>query len=425
MSKKLKIAYIGHGLRGRNHIKNFYKMPDCEIVAVCDKHPERAEMMVKLTEENTGKTPYSTTDYKDIIANCEIDAVVVCTNWNMHIPIALDFMEAGIPVGSEVGGCDDIEEIWQLVECHRRTGTEFMMLENCCYGRPEMLVLNMVRKGLFGEIAHCDGGYRHYLCDEILTGKENKHYRLNNYLNRNCDNYPTHALGPIAKILNINNGNRFLTISSVASKSIGLKAYMQLNDIKNKELLDKDFKQGDVIVTNITCANGETITLNLSTTLPSFYSRSFNIYGTKAFYHEDTKSIVSLEDDIDLEQPWRPNWGNQEKYFEKYDHPIWKEYVEAGIAGGHGGMDYLVCRAFIESVKNGTKPPIDVYDSAALMCITPLSEASIAMGGAPVSVPDFTYGQWIETDREKPYIGKYSLDDVIEDPSVKIYPDEE
>ncbi len=432
MKEMLKIGYIGHGARGKGHIKNFLKMPDCEVVAVCDLIPERADQMEALTIEMTGKTPYKCTNHKDMIKNCELDAVVVCTSWNMHIPVSLDFMEAGIPVGCEVGGCDNMDEIWQLVETYRRTGTEFMMLENCCYGQKELMVLNLVKQGLFGEVVHCDGGYRHYLCDEILGGDVMHHYRLNNYIHRNCDNYPTHALGPIAKILNINHGNRFVTLTSMASKSVGLNYYAKNHrefsvygyDVKlTDEEVNRKYNQGDVIVTNIKCANGETITLNLSTTLPAFYSRSFNIYGTKAFFHEDTQSMVMEGDGIDMEQEWKPNWGNREEYFKKYNHPIWKEYLDEGISEGHGGMDYLVCRAFIESVKRGTKPPIDVYDAAAWMCISPLSEMSIAMGSMPVSVPDFTYGQWIEPYTDKR--GKYSLDEIVDDPSVKIYPDKE
>jgi len=422
MKEKIRIAYIGVGARGRYYILNFLSMPDCKVVAVCDKIPERADYAANLVEEKTGEVPYKTTNYKDIIANCDIDAVVIVTSWNMHIPIALDFMEAGIPVGCEVGGCDNMNEIWQLIETHRRTGTEFMMLENCCYGQAELMVLNMVKKGLFGEVVHCDGGYRHCVCKQIAEGEENHHYRLNNYLHRNCDNYPTHALGPISKVLNINHGNRFVSLTSMASKAVGVQDYISKNEIANKKLIGRKFNQGDVVVTNIKCANGETITLNLCTTLRAFYSRSFNIYGTSAFYHEDTKSLVIDGDGVNMDMdPWRPHWGNEEEYFKKYNHPIWKEYTEEGISEGHGGMDYLVCRAFIESVKRGTKPPIDVYDAAAWMCISPLSEMSIAMGSAPVAIPDFTYGQWIEPDTENR--GKYSLNEIVEDPTVKIYPD--
>ena len=419
MKEKIKIGFIGHGLRG--YLINIcLKMNDVEVAAVCDMYPDRAQQMSDIVFEQSGERPYMCTNHHDMIKDCKLDAVVLCTSWSSHIPLAIDFMNAGIAVGSEVGGCDSIDEIWQLVETYRRTKTEFMMLENCCYGRVEMMLLNMVKTGIFGEVVHCDGAYHHYLCSEILAGKEKKHYRLNNYIHRNCDNYPTHALGPIAKILGINHGNRFLTLSTVASKSIGLEKYIEKNGVENKELIGQKFSQGDVVSTNIMCANGETVSLSLATTTPVTDGRNLNVYGTNAFYNMPTKSVVLLGDDIDLEAAWQPNWNNQEQYFEKYDHPLWKEYEAMGSErdAHHGGMDYLVLRAFFESVKRGTKPPIDVYDAASWRAITPLSEASVAMGGAPVSFPDFTNGQWIEDETESR--GKYSLNTIETDSEVSI-----
>ncbi len=422
-NKKIKIAFVGAGQRGPGLLEKLANMSDVEVTAVCDKHPDRTQSMVEIVEKAGGATPFATQDYKEMIARGGIDAAVVCTSWSMHIPITVDFMEAGIQVGFEVGGCDSVEECWELVRAYRRTGVECMMLENCCYGRTEMMLLNMVKKGMFGEITHCGGGYRHYLCEEILTGKEKRQYRLANYLNRNCDNYPTHALGPIAKLLNINHGNRMISLCSMASKAVGLKQYMKDHDIENKALYDAEFMQGDVITTMIKCAHGETITLELDTNTPAFYSRSLNIVGTKARYVEDTNCIYceALDTGLDHEGRGKDHWDNLNKHHGEYGHPLWKEYEEIGIREGHGGMDWLVLRAFVESVKNGTKPPIDVYDAAAWMCITPLSEASIAKGSAPVEIPDFTYGQWIEAYEGVP--GKYSLDVICEDRETAIYPE--
>ncbi len=421
---KIKIGFVGAGQRGPGLLYNLARMSDVEIAAVCDKHEDRTQNMVKMVEEAGGATPFATQDYKEIIARGGIDAAVVCTSWSMHVPITVDFMEAGIQVGFEVGGCDSVEQCWELVRAYRKTGVECMMLENCCYGKKEMMILNMVKKGMFGEVVHCNGGYRHYLCDEILTGKEKRQYRLANYMNRNCDNYPTHALGPIAKILNINHGNRMISLCSMASKAAGLKQYVKDHDeLENKDLKDTEFMQGDVVTTIIKCAHGETITLELDTTLPAFYSRSLNIAGTKARYLEDTNSFYceALDKELHHESDRVQYRDNLDKYHPEYGHPLWREYEEIGIRAGHGGMDWLVLRAFVEFVKNGTKPPIDVYDAAAWMCITPLSEASIAKGGALVEIPDFTYGQWIE-EYEGTW-GKYSLDIICEDKETPIYPD--
>ena len=136
-------------------------------------------------------------------------------------------MKAGKPTAMEVGGAYSVDECFRLVHTQEETGTFFMMMENCCYGRRELMLLDMVNKGLFGEVVHCEGGYRHDLRNEIARGKELGHYRLRNYLNRNCDNYPTHELLPICKILGVNDGNRMVSLVSVASCAKGLRAYSE------------------------------------------------------------------------------------------------------------------------------------------------------------------------------------------------------
>jgi len=61
---------------------------------------------------------------------------------------------------------------------------------------------------------------------------------------------------------------------------------------------------------------------------------------------------------------------------------------------GHGGTDYLELKMFVEAVRNRAQTPIDVYESVIMSANGPLSEESIAKGGAPVKVPDFTRGKW-------------------------------
>jgi hypothetical protein len=88
-------------------------------------------------------------------------------------------------------------------------------------------------------------------------------------------------------------------------------------------------------------------------------------------------------------------WEPLEPYQAKYDHPLWQRYEDRAAGSGHGGMDFFVMHALIESVKRGVEPPIDVYDAAAWSVISPLSEQSIALGSAPVKFPDFTRGRWV------------------------------
>jgi len=414
--EKVRVGYIGLGRRGHGMLKGcFAKMADVEVAWICDLDDAKIERALNTLAELGVAAPKVTKDYRDILSDETVDAVAVMTGWNTHTELALASMNAGKYTAVEVGCAYDISECYALVDAYERTGSPLMMLENCCYGRREMMALNMVKKGLFGEIVHCDGGYLHYLPAEDLfhrkkdTGiMQTDHYRAYEYAARNCEQYPTHELGPIAKVLGINRGNKMLTLSSFASKSRALKEYIDEKVKDEHPMYGREIVQGDVITTVITCARGETVRLTLDTTLPRpYYSRNFTVRGTKGCCIEEGAGCTFF-----LEGMEEKAKHNEKEFYIEHDHPLHAEYAKIEALGGHGGMDWLVVRAFIESVKAGTDTPIDAYDTAAWMSIAPLSEASIAKGGAPVEVPDFTRGKWIR--REPPVTSKYSLDEIVE-----------
>ena len=397
---KVRVAVIGVGCRGQYMLEHcLLEMDNLLITTVCDTYEDRTQWAVDTVIKHGGQEPFATTDWHQALDADKVDAVLILSSWESHVPIAIEAMEKGIAVGMEVGGAYSIDQCWELVHTYERTRTPFMFLENCCYGRIEMMVMHMVKQGLFGDIVHCEGGYCHDLRAEIAFGKENRHYRLRNYLHRNCENYPTHELGPIAQILDINRGNRFVSLVSVASSAKGMHTYAKNNANVDPALQTANFEQGDVVTTIIKCANGQTITLSLDTTLPRAYSRRFTVRGTLGMYMEDNNTIYLDSDFTEADHwCWNQHWNNAEKYLAKHEHPVWDKYQKEGIRGGHGGMDGLVYDAFIEAVRNGTPCPIDVYDAAAWMAVTPLSEASIAKGGAPVGFPDFTNGAFCERE---------------------------
>ncbi len=414
MKEKIKIGYIGVGRRGSGVLREcFSQMKDVEVKIICDLFPDRVQLGQEIVQEKGGYTPGGTGDYHDILNDPEIDAVIIMTGWSGRPALAMESMRAGKYTAIEVGCADTMEECFDLVRTYEETGVPVMMLENCCYGRREMMLYNMVWQGLFGEIVHCTGGYMHYLNTIGLFKDIGVHYRLPHYIARNRENYPTHELGPLSKLLHINRGNRIVSLSSFASKSRGLKQYAADHLGADSEQARIDYRQGDIITTVLTCENGETVVLTLDTTLPrAYYSRNIGVRGTKGMSYEDTR-VIFLEG---MEEKVR---DNEAEFFEKYDHPLHREYEEMGTRGGHGGMDWLVSRAFVESVKAGTDTPIDAYDTATWLAIGVLSEQSIANGGAPVEFPDFTHGLW-QTDR--PVVrGKYCLDEVCVDPNVSIF----
>ncbi len=394
--KKLRVGLIGLGARGSSLLESvLLPMEDVEITAVCDVYEDRTASATALLEKAGKHAPSALQSADQLLRMPALDAVVICSSWETHIPLTISAMKAGVPVACEVGGAYSVEDCWQLVRAQEQSGTPFMFLENCCFGRNELMVLNMARQGLFGEIVHCQGGYRHDLREEVANGWKNRHYRLDNYLRRNCENYPTHELGPIAQVLNINRGNRMLALVSVASKAAGLEAYLEQKGLSLLPGGKPRFAQGDVITTIIRCAGGETIQLTLDTTLPRPYSRGFHIQGTKGMYEEDNRSIFLDGTHNAYDFDWKPQWNNIEGYRAQYEHPIWQKYLHKGVRGTHDGMDWLEFRRFFDCIKYREQPPLDVYDAASWMCISALSEESIAAGGAPVSIPDFTSGYWI------------------------------
>lgn len=407
--KPLQLAVIGLGQRGdmllRDDLIPLAEQGMVTVTALCDVYEDRVESGAAAVNQKLGTVPFCSTEAADILCRSDVDAVLIAASWESHIDLAVAAMRAKKYVGLEVGGAYSVDDCQKLVDTFEETGTPCMLLENCCYGQRELMILNMVRRGRFGKVVHCSGGYCHDLRYEISHGKELRHYRLRNYLTRNAENYPTHELGPIAKLLDINNGNRIVSLVSVASRAEGLHEYIGREFPAEHPLRQAQFRQGDIVTTVLTCANGETITLQLDTTLPRFYSRDFTVRGTKAAYFgaNDTLFEDGKHNQYDVEG-YRI-WRNAEEYAKTEQHPIWKNYVPES---GHDGMDRLVMTAFIESARKRERPPIDVYDAAAYLCITPLSEQSIALGGAPVAVPDFTRGKWHHRTDIKD--GPYALD---------------
>lgn len=393
MTDKFRLGIIGLGCRGMMHIDGILtERDDVVITAVCDLYEDRMIEAANLCKEKKEWSVALTSDYRQLIDRDDVDVVCVFSSWENHVPAAVYAMDHGKQVCIEVGGAYSIDECFELVSAYERTGIHCMMLENCCYDRNELMILRMVREGIFGKIVACEGGYCHDLRDEVARGEELRHYRLRNYKSRCAENYPTHELGPIAKILGINRGNRMLSLTSVASGAFGLNDYAKKHENIDPEIRTYNFAQGDIVKTNILCAGGELISLTLDTTLPRNYSRRFTVRGTNGMFSEDTNGIFL--DDGTFDHFSRDFYNNVEKYREKWEHPIWRKFEVDGVKGGHGGMDWLIFDAYFEALRNGDVPPIDTYDTASWMAITPLSEISIKNGGASVEIPDFTKGKW-------------------------------
>lgn len=411
--QKLKMAFIGVGLRGCNHLNNALLRKDTEITAICDVDPARIDVALKMIKDAGFPKPQvfskNDYDYLNLLELKDVDAVVISTPWLWHARMAVDSMKAGKYTGLEVSAANTLEECWDLVNTHEETGSHLMILENVNYRRDVLAVLNMVKQNVFGELVHFRGGYQHDLRGVKFNdgktaygkgvefgekGISESAWRTQHSLLRNADVYPTHGLGPLAVMCDINRGNRLMSLTSNASKGIGLHNYIVDNGGKDHPNAKLKFKQGDVITTTIETTNGETMILTHDVNLPRPYSLGFRVQGANGLWEDDGNRIY-------VEGQSKPHrWDDASDWLKKYDHPLWKKYGEMAMDAGHGGMDFFVMNSFIESAKEKIAPPMDAYDAAAWSAITPLSEASIENNGAPQEIPDFTRGMWV---KRKPY----------------------
>ena len=400
--KRLKIGVIGLGQRGAAYgmkdgsiglLGNILNNPDVLVTALCDLHAERVEFAAEKVIKAGQGEPLKTADFNEVL-HSGVDAVIVATSWASHVEVALAAMQNGVAVGIEVGGTHNLDDMRKLVQTYEKTKTPFMFLENCCYNKDELLATSLTRNGKLGEICYCHGAYCHDLRNEITeVALRQGHYRLEEYKNHNCENYPTHELGPIVKLLGITRGNKFTYLTATASKARGLNEYIDSHQ-EVSALKGAEFKQGDVVTTAIKCENGELITLKLDTTLPRLYDREITVSGTKGYYSQTLKAVILDGDRFDHEKNTIQDTLNSQNDYVEYLPEDWKTITEEQLKSGHGGMDYIMMKHFFRAVANKEEMPIDVYEACAMMCVTALSEQSIKNNGAPVEVPDFTDGNY-------------------------------
>ena len=409
---KLKFGFIGTGSRCQEHISNVLAIGDTKIVAICDTQQGPLEKTLKHIAKFNVPEPKvytgSEREFEKMLNNEEFDCVIIASPWEWHVPMSVAAMKAGVPyVGVEVSAANTVEECWDLVNVSESTGSHLNILENVCYRRDVMAALNMTRKGLFGEMIHGTCGYQHDLCAVKFNDGANYSYkeggelrmgptayaeaqwRTQHSITRNGDVYPTHGIGPVANCMDINRGNRFLALSSMATKARGLNNFIVKKGGPNHPYAKINFNLGDVVTTMIKCANGETVIVTHDTNLPRPYSLGFRIQGTNGLWMNDGNHVY-------VEGESKPHrWDESEPWFKKYDHKLWSSLEAKAKEAGHGGMDFIMMYDFIDAIRNKKPAPMDCYDAAAWSAISGLSEMSVARGGALVDFPDFTRGQWI------------------------------
>ncbi|MBA3726597.1 MAG: Gfo/Idh/MocA family oxidoreductase [Armatimonadetes bacterium] len=394
----VRLGFIGVGARGSGHVAQMLMIEGVEVKAICDTHEPTAQASVKGCVDKGRPAPTAYTNgpenYKRMLERDDIDAVIIATPWEWHVPMSVDTMQAGKHAFVEVPAAITVDGCWELVDTSERTQKHCMMMENVNYGREELMVLNMCRQGVFGELLHGEAAYIHDLrgqMHEVERGTGS--WRTLHYMKRNGNLYPTHGLGPVAQYMNINRGDRMDYMSSVSSPARVRAIYAKEHFPADHKWNKGKFICGDINTSIVKTVKGKTLMIQWDEQLPRPYTRHNLIQGTKGVWAGFPDRVV-----VEGMSPSTDSWQQGEAlkpYYDKYEHPLWTRIgEEATKAGGHGGMDFVMLWRIVYCLRNGEPLDQDVYDAASWSVITPLSEKSVANRGRTVDVPDFTRGKW-------------------------------
>ncbi|MEU6166761.1 Gfo/Idh/MocA family protein [Streptomyces tanashiensis] len=387
----VRVALVGLGNRGGSMINNYLALPWVRVVAVCDpvrvKAEKAAAAVVAAGQPAPALYTHGEDDYENLFTRTDVDFVHVATPWDSHFAIARSAMLHGKHVGVECPIAMELDELWELVDLSEQTRRHCMQLENCCYGRNEMRVLRMAHAGRFGELLHGAGAYNHDLRGLMFspTYYEGPWRRLWHTRLRG-DLYPNHGFGPVANYMDVNRGDRVVSISSFGTPALGLAEYRAAHMPAGDPSWKETYIESDRTISVVRTAKGRLIRLEHDVSTPHPYSRINSLGGTRGVF-EDYPARIYLEPDHKDDV-----WGDFSAYAAEFDHWLWKEH--ANPPGGHGGMDYIMLYRLMQCLQLGLPPDFDVYDAATWTAPVPLSHASIKANGAPQEIPDFTRGEW-------------------------------
>lgn len=378
----VRIAFVGIGKRGKESLNHYLHIPNVSIVALCDLNPANLAFAAGKLEEHglPAAEMYDQPDsWMQVCERDDVDLVYVCTHWVLHTSIAVYAMQHGKHVAVEVPAALTIKECWMLVDTAEDTRRHCFMLENCCYDKFEMAVLNMAQQQLLGEIIHCEGAYIHDLRE--LDFEQKPDY-LNSWSMRG-NPYPTHGFGPLCQLLNIHRGDKLEMIVSMSGDQFGFPKAAGANV--------EALTLGNINTSIIRTRKGKTIVLQHDISSPRPYSRNYLVSGTKGFAEKRPIPGIAMENtgcsylsDNELRE-----------LLERYEHPFYTKLGElAGQVGSHGGMDFIMDYRLIYCLRNGLPLDMDVYDAAEWSAIVELSNQSVVSGSLPVKIPDFTRGKW-------------------------------
>ena len=388
----IRIGFVGVGDRGSYHLDSALGIEGVEVPALCDIDDSYLYSAKRWVEDSGRPTPNlygkTETDFERMCETEDLDVVICATPWKWHTPVCLSAMRNGKHAVSEVPIVLTVDEGWELIETWKSTGKWATMgLE----GFRNLHLLQMIQKGVFGDVVHAEGGYVHDL-RQVKFNPEREPWRLQDSIDRNGNLYPDHPMSNIFPHMDINHGDRIDFIVSMSSSAQTLNEFAALYYGPNHPHATMEMAQGDYNASLIKTVNGKFFTLNFDTNTP--HPRNFyRLTGTKGAYWGQRYSF-SRDDLIFID-------GEEQKagdMLPEYEHPILRDYnpPERTAIRGHGSgrRTHITWHRLVQALRNDQMPDWDVYDSITSSVISPISELSVSQGSKPAEFPDFTNGEW-------------------------------
>ncbi|MDR2981797.1 MAG: Gfo/Idh/MocA family oxidoreductase [Puniceicoccales bacterium] len=399
--EKVRVGLIGLGQRGGSLINDLLNIPFVEVTAICDIREDRVANALKKAEAK-GQKPMTYSDgdraWEKLVQQDNIDVVYVASPWNWHCEMCVKSMEAGKHAFVEVAAVVTIDECWKIVDTSEKTQRHCSILENCCYGRNELFVLNMAREGVFGELTHAECAYIHDLRSMLFYLGTEGDWRREYHKVLDGNLYPTHGLGPVCQYMDIGRGDQMKYLVSMSSPEAGLSKWLKDKNPNDGRHAGEKYICGDMNTSLIKTELGRSIMIQHDVISPRPYSRINALSGTGGTFF-DYPARLALDDPkkYGLNAKSSHGWlkdDDLETMRQKYDHPLYKQLQERAKTSGHGGMDYVMSYRLLDCIRQGITPDTTVYDAALWSCIIELSAKSVKDGSMPVAIPDFTRGDW-------------------------------
>ena len=364
--QKINVGIVGAAGRGASFSTSL-EANGARLHAVCDLDRE------KLDENPTFAAAEKYADYEEMLQRTELDAVIIGTPQHLHAAQAGQALERGLHVLSEVPAAVSIEEARRLVQVASTSSSIYMLAENYNYFKGNILVRELVRQGLFGEVYYAEGQYLHNVRSYIPRTPWRRKWQMG----IDGNTYPTHELGPILSWMP---GDRVARLTCEGS---------------GRHYTDGDGQALHQDTSLMVCktARGALIKIRLDLVSDRPESVRYQLQGTDGAYESepwgggfdriwlralsqkvkwlDATALVQIDS---LAEQYLPEW--------------WRHPPEGALRSGHDGGDFFVLMDFLAAARGDRPSSLDIHAAMDMTLPGLVSQRSILRDGAWLDVPD-------------------------------------